>query len=405
MKLKLNILLIVLLTGSFYCLAQNNVGIGTITPAPSSLLDLQANDKGVLVPRMTTAQRIAIANPANALLVYDTDVDCFYYFKTVSGWSSLCAGNVGPAGPIGATGPAGATGLQGLQGPTGLTGPAGATGGTGPQGLQGPTGLTGATGPAGANGNDGAIGPTGLTGATGPAGATGATGAQGPIGLTGATGPAGANGNNGAIGPTGLTGATGPAGATGPQGLQGPTGLTGATGPAGATGPQGLQGPTGLTGATGPAGAQGPIGLTGPNNVKKYTVVGTSNATVAANAAAGAFVDMPEMTITFTPLNSSVIMLFTAAGTYSTTAFANHAVWFEVMVNGVSIREWDTQCGTGWNLWDIGVSTPLNVNVGVANTIKIRWAAQRAGTVSTTINNLVVSGTYFNRSMQIIDAP
>ena len=223
-----------------------------------------------------------------------------------------------------------------------------------------------------------------MTGATGPAGATGATGAQGPIGLTGATGPAGANGNNGAIGPTGLTGATGPAGATGPQGLQGPTGLTG---------------------ATGPSGAQGPIGLTGPNNVKKYTVVGASNATVAANAAAGAFVDMPEMTITFTPLNSSVIMLFTAAGTYSTTAFANHAVWFEVIVNGVSIREWDTQCGTGWNLWDIGVSTPLNVNVGVANTIKIRWAAQRAGTVSTTINNLVVSGTYFNRSMQIIDAP
>ena len=98
-------------------------------------------------------------------------------------------------------------------------------------------------------------------------------------------------------------------------------------------------------------------------------------------------------------------MLFTAAGTYTNTAYANHTVWFEVLVNGISIREWDTQCGTQWNLWDIGVSTPLTVNVGVPNTIQIRWTAQRGGGTSTTINNLAANATYFNRSMQIIDAP
>ena len=58
---------------SNYSLSQNNVGIGTTTPDASSLVDMTATDKGMLVPRMTTAQRLAIVNPANALLVYDTD--------------------------------------------------------------------------------------------------------------------------------------------------------------------------------------------------------------------------------------------------------------------------------------------------------------------------------------------
>jgi hypothetical protein len=155
-------------------------------------------------------------------------------------------------------------------------------------------------------------------------------------------------------------------------------------------------------GATGAIGATGPAG---PNNVIKYSVVGTTDATAPANANAGPFVVMPEMTITFTPINSSVFMFFTAAGTYTTTQYANHSVWFEVLVNGVSIREWDTQCGTKWNQWDIGVSTPLTVNVGVSNTISIRWAAVRGNNTNTTINNLVTAGTYFNRTLMILDAP
>jgi len=328
MKKQLFKSLLVLLTiasGNTFVNAQNNVGIGTTTPDASSIVEMQSTTKGMLVPRMTTAQRLAIVSPANSLLVYDTNFDCYYYYvAATTSWVSLCSAGSGATGP------------------------------TGPTGAAGSAGVAGATGPTGANGIDGA------TGATGVAGATGSIGATGPTGIAGATG------SNGATGATGATG------------IVGPTGVVGATG------------------STGP---------TGPSNVFKYSVVGTTDATVAANAAAGAFVLMPQMSITFTPVNSSVIMHFTAAGTYTTTAYANHSVWFEVLVNGVSIREWDTQCGTQWNLWDIGVSTPLNVNVGVPNTIQIRWAAIRAGVTSTTINNLVTSGTYFNRSLMIIDAP
>mgnify|MGYP006153656975 CR=1 FL=1 len=154
-------------------MAQNNVGIGTNTPEASAVLDVESNNKGLLVPRMTSAQRIAIGSPANSLLVYDTDVECFFYFKTSTGWENLCEGIVGPAGPQGPAGPAGADGATGPQGPAG---PAGADGATGPQGPAGPAGADGATGP------QGPAGPAGATGPQGPAGPTGATGPQGPAG-------------------------------------------------------------------------------------------------------------------------------------------------------------------------------------------------------------------------------
>ncbi|MPT34860.1 MAG: hypothetical protein E2604_07185, partial [Flavobacterium sp.] len=53
------------------------VGIGTTMPDASSLLDMTSTSKGLLTPRMTTAQRTAITSPANGLLVYDTDIKSY----------------------------------------------------------------------------------------------------------------------------------------------------------------------------------------------------------------------------------------------------------------------------------------------------------------------------------------
>ncbi|UUC46659.1 hypothetical protein [Flavobacterium cerinum] len=61
-------------------LSNAQVGIGTTTPNASSLLDLTSTSKGLLTPRMTTAQRTAITTPANGLLVYDTDNKAYYYY-------------------------------------------------------------------------------------------------------------------------------------------------------------------------------------------------------------------------------------------------------------------------------------------------------------------------------------
>jgi len=138
--------------------AQNNVGIGTSVPDPSSILELQSTGKGFLAPRMTTAQRLAIASPAIGLIVYDTNVNCYFYYNGT--WNSLCS----------AIGPTGATGAQGIQGVTGAQGIQGVTGATGAQGIQGNTGATGAQGIQGVTGNQGIAGTTGATGVTGATG-------------------------------------------------------------------------------------------------------------------------------------------------------------------------------------------------------------------------------------------
>src|SRR6218665_85912 len=92
-----------LLLGAFPLMAQNkgteksaeNVGIGTTKPDRSAILDLSSTTKGLLIPRMTLAQRGKITNPANGLMIYQTDyVAGFYYFEG-STWKSLAASTIG----------------------------------------------------------------------------------------------------------------------------------------------------------------------------------------------------------------------------------------------------------------------------------------------------------------------
>jgi len=58
-------------------------------PDASAGLDIDFTDKGLLIPRMTTAQRNAIASPALGLMIYNTDDDCFQYYNGIS-WLSIC---------------------------------------------------------------------------------------------------------------------------------------------------------------------------------------------------------------------------------------------------------------------------------------------------------------------------
>jgi hypothetical protein len=64
------------------------MGIGTLTPDTSARLEVSANNKGFLTPRMTSADRNAISNPAEGLLVYDLSTSSFWYFKS-GNWTEL----------------------------------------------------------------------------------------------------------------------------------------------------------------------------------------------------------------------------------------------------------------------------------------------------------------------------
>jgi hypothetical protein len=89
--------------------AQANVIItesAVALPANSAILEVQSTTKGMLIPRMTEAQKIAIPSPANGLLIFQTDVATiapyvgqsatFWYYKSsIPRWVPLMAANDG----------------------------------------------------------------------------------------------------------------------------------------------------------------------------------------------------------------------------------------------------------------------------------------------------------------------
>lgn len=81
---------------------SQGIGIGTTTPNSSAMLDVQSNNKGMLVPRMAlTASNVAapVTTPADALLIYNTAtvgtgingvIPGFYYWSSTSNrWNPM----------------------------------------------------------------------------------------------------------------------------------------------------------------------------------------------------------------------------------------------------------------------------------------------------------------------------
>lgn len=83
-----------LLTAIATFVNAQSVGVNTPNPHSSAILDVSSTTKGMLVPRMTTAQRTAIAAPALGLLVFDTDLKQFV-FSADTGWVKIPVGNPG----------------------------------------------------------------------------------------------------------------------------------------------------------------------------------------------------------------------------------------------------------------------------------------------------------------------
>jgi hypothetical protein len=73
--------------------AQNNVSINATGAVahPSAMLDVSGTSGGVLAPRMTEAEKLAIAAPANGLTIFQTDggVGFWYYDGVDNVWRML----------------------------------------------------------------------------------------------------------------------------------------------------------------------------------------------------------------------------------------------------------------------------------------------------------------------------
>ena len=228
----------------FSSVIYSQVGINTNSPDPSSALDIQSTNGGILIPRLTQDQRDAIAYPATGLLIFQTNESAGFYFyngeqwtriegagfeqnseaaaegitEVIAGYGLSGGGNTGQVtldidfttfstvmpgltdyvvgfdqtgesliriSDILALAP------EGNPGPVGPQGPAGPQGEQGEQGVRGDDGIDGAQGP---QGEQGPAGPQGLQGEQGPAGPAGPTGPQGPQGIAGTEGTDGTNG-------------------------------------------------------------------------------------------------------------------------------------------------------------------------------------------------------------------
>ncbi len=99
MKWNLTLLSGLLITGSFLANGQNSVGIGVANPNKNAVLELVStgNNQGLLIPKLTTAQRTAtsftssLSANENGLLVFDQNDNKFYCWQ-VNQWQPLRAG-------------------------------------------------------------------------------------------------------------------------------------------------------------------------------------------------------------------------------------------------------------------------------------------------------------------------
>jgi len=84
---------IILLFFVFWSISNTaQIGIGTTAPDASTALEVVSTSKGILIPRMTQAQKGAIATPATGLLIYQTDGTAGFYYYNGTGWVTFGSG-------------------------------------------------------------------------------------------------------------------------------------------------------------------------------------------------------------------------------------------------------------------------------------------------------------------------
>jgi hypothetical protein len=83
------ILLLALFFNASNTYAQSmGISDAAIIPDPSSILEMRTTTKGILIPRMTEAERDLISAPANGLMAYNTSTNQFNFYDGIN-WIAL----------------------------------------------------------------------------------------------------------------------------------------------------------------------------------------------------------------------------------------------------------------------------------------------------------------------------
>jgi len=91
-------LALVLIT-SFFCGFLNaQIGIGTTSPDPSSILEISSADKGFLLPRVPSHSDIV--SPAIGLMIFDISDNCLNFYIGNNTWKNPCESSSGSSGVV-----------------------------------------------------------------------------------------------------------------------------------------------------------------------------------------------------------------------------------------------------------------------------------------------------------------
>ncbi|WP_298303813.1 tail fiber domain-containing protein [Flavobacterium sp.] len=113
--------------------------------------------------------------------------------------------------------------------------------------------------------------------------------------------------------------------------------------------------------------------VNGENNPKYYTAVGTTNALTP-----GGLSLMPEMQVTLVPDDSVILVNFSAAGFSGTGGCGQGSMFFQIVVNGVPVKGWQTSVEdiinvTNRPVWDTAINYSVSVTPGVPQTVQVFW--------------------------------
>jgi hypothetical protein len=88
MTIKLRLLFILILVSIITHVSAQNVGINETgaNPSGSAMLDVSATNKGMLIPRLSRAQKFLIPTPANGLMIYQTDDTAGFWYYEQNKW-------------------------------------------------------------------------------------------------------------------------------------------------------------------------------------------------------------------------------------------------------------------------------------------------------------------------------
>jgi hypothetical protein len=106
MKKIYHIAFILLISGAIVVAQEaKNVGIGTANPDNSAVLDIKSESKGLLIPRLTSVQKLEIQNPAKGLLIFQTDDNnSGFFFFNGQKWSPLSNSDMNAVATVDANG-------------------------------------------------------------------------------------------------------------------------------------------------------------------------------------------------------------------------------------------------------------------------------------------------------------